>query len=245
MKKEPKDRLDLIIEQAIREKMDSIDISEDEIEQEWLRLQESLQFDNKNKKKALKYKKIAIIAASIILSLFLIKPIIDKGILARKPSTVENRIERNDDDIVIQNSSSLISDDENKEADTNNSMRMSIEEAREIVNFKFKELPYSLNHLVVTELGNDNYDIELNYKNDKGKIRFIQLMEGIDTKRSIGVPQDSEIETIDLNGTKYTIIEIVNKKTKVIWSSFGINYTLDIKYTISRDEVVSIIRAIN
>ncbi|MFZ5969780.1 MAG: DUF4367 domain-containing protein [Bacillota bacterium] len=243
METRPKDNIDILIENLIHEDMEQIDISDEEIEMEWHKLQHTLNHRKTSKKKT--YKKVAAIAASTIICLGLISVITDHSIIARRTNTTTSTIEQHEEKTVIRSSSSMNQEQTNPGVDdTDNTMIMSIEDAREFVNFHFKELPFTLENAVITAPGEDIYIVELNYINEKGKIRLSQFLEGIESKRAIGIPKDSTVETFVLNNIECLFIKIGQIKGKTLWSSQGISFSLDVKYDISKEEMIEMIKTI-
>ncbi|MDF2548556.1 MAG: hypothetical protein K0R93_3454 [Anaerosolibacter sp.] len=236
-----KDVLDKVIEDAISNELDEIEITDDEIEAEWLKLK-NMTPQTISKPKSRKYNKAIAVAATTFLAIGVFSFLILNATTASKTNKSQSAVTETEERKSIERESSI--EEMPKDGQENsNEMSVSIENARDIVNFDFKELPYTLEGTLVTTLPNSFFIIELNYTWDDQKIRLTQFLEGFEFKQNIGIPNESTVEKIDKNGVEYTYINIGNKKTKVIWSSMGINYTLDLKSNATKEETMEIIEA--
>lgn len=239
MKKDNLDQFDMLITEVLKEEINDIDISDEEIEEQWLKLQEKLKPVKTTRKNNIK--KVAVIVGALIgftvfnlpnseISAWKVPSIID--ILKPKEGiTSINQKQSIGDGIQIVN-------EEVEETITINS----IEEARDIIPFNFKELPYDLEEGLIEGALDDEEIVYLNYITDKGKIRLIQMKQGLEFSQAINIGKDSEVSEIEINGTLYSIATISEERTKIIWASFGIHHTIDVYYPISTDEAIELIK---
>lgn len=148
--------------------------------------------------------------------------------------------EKTEGSISIEEQSSSQELKEYDETDDSSIEINNIEEASNFIDFDFRELPYKLEEAMVE----NEYTIILNYVNEKGNIEFIQNLEGDESSEVITVAKDSTIEFFKIRNTDYTLININNRKFKIMWSSFGVKYCITTNYSISKEEAINIIKSL-
>ncbi|ABR50750.1 hypothetical protein Amet_4682 [Alkaliphilus metalliredigens QYMF] len=238
MRKDKLDQLDTLITEVLEEEMNAIDITDEEIEQQWLKLQEK----SKKKKIPIKtnYKRAAIIIIGV-LSGFTLLNLADIEISAWKIPGITNILNASDKGSSIEHNLSVGGGLEVLEEER--ILTNSIEEVRHIVSFNFKELPYQLEDALIEGPFDGAEILDLNYTTNQGRISLQQMRQGLEFTQSINVNPTSEILEILLDNIPYTIVKVTETHTKVVWSSFGINHTMDIFYAIEIEEVKEIIKA--
>ncbi len=240
MGKDKFDELDILISEALKNEMDDIDISDEEIEEEWMKLQEKRNKIKPHKKN--NFKKVAIIVG-VLVGFTMINLPSSETQAWKVPNIID--IFKSDENKTTVNHNLSIGEGIEK-IDTEGEERIatsSIEEVRNIVSFKFRELPYSFEDAIIEGPLNEEEILYLNYKTSKGKVRLIQMRQGLEFAKTVNVDNNSEVMRIEFNNVSYSIIKIHEEQTKVIWSSFGINYTMDIYYPIEIEEIKEMIKA--
>lgn len=240
MKENNSIKFDTLIEEVLQDEIDKIDISDEEIEEQWLKLKEKSKHVNSSRKKG--FRKVAVIIGTLLGVTMFTLP--NSETSAWKVPNIINIFSNNQSKSINHNLSIgeglQIADDE--EAETGFIIN-SIEEARNIVSFNFRELPYDLKEgLIEGSLGGEEI-LYLNYKSNQGEIRLIQMQQGLEFTQSVNVGQDSDVTEIKINNTSYSIAKVSEERTKVIWSSFNIHHILDIYYPIEIEGIKEIIKA--
>ncbi|CAH2215083.1 DUF4367 domain-containing protein [Tepidibacter aestuarii] len=231
------DRMDDLIKEILKEDVEDVQISNSEIEFEWRKLQ-GLEKSKKENKKS--YKRIASIAAIITISLMMINSFSSTQSYSWKIFKTKDIDEKTEGSISIEEQSSSQELKEYDETDDSSIEINNIEEASNFIDFDFRELPYKLEEAMVE----NEYTIILNYVNEKGNIEFIQNLEGDESSEVITVAKDSTIEFFKIRNTDYTLININNRKFKIMWSSFGVKYCITTNYSISKEEAINIIKSL-
>ncbi|MEJ8552755.1 hypothetical protein [Tepidibacter sp. Z1-5] len=231
------DRIDDLIKEILKEDVEDVQISNSEIEFEWRKLQ-GLEKSKKENKKS--YKKIASIAAIITISLMMVNSFSSTKSYSWKIFKQKNISEKTEGSISIEEQSSSQELKEYDEIDNSSVEINNIEEARNFIDFNFRELPYKLEEAIVV----NEYKIILNYINEKGKIELIQKLEGDESSSSMTVAKDSIIESFKIGNIEYTLININNKNFKIMWSSFGVKSCITTNYTILKEEAITIIKSL-
>lgn len=240
MSKNKSNELDILICEALKNEMNDIDISDEEIEEEWIKLQNKPNKIKPHKKN--KFKKVAIIVGVLVGFTMINLP--NSETQAWKVSNIINIFKSDENKTTVNHDLSIGEgiekiDAEDEEKITTNS----IEEVRNIVSFKFKELPYDFEDAVIQGPLEGEEILYLNYKTDTGKIRLIQMRQGLEFSKTVNVGNNSDVTKIEFNNASHSIIKINKNRTKVIWSSFGINHTIDIYYPIEIEKIKEIIKA--
>lgn len=231
------DRMDDLIKEILKEDVEDVQISNSEIEFEWRKLQ-GLEKSKKENKKS--YKKIASIAAIISISLMVVNSLSSTQSYSWKIFKEKNINEKTEGSISIEEQSSSQELKEEDEIDNSSVEINNIEEARNFIDFDFRELPYKLEEATVE----NKYTIILNYINEKGKIEFIQNLEGDESSEVMTVAKESTIQSFKIGNIDYTLINTKDRYFKIIWSSFGVKSYITTNYFISKDEAINIIKSL-
>lgn len=224
------EKFDKLIEEAIKEEIESVNVTDEEIQEEWVKLEKSLK---RNNNRTL-YKKLTLVVAAVIV--FLLIPIVTDYSYSWKIFKIFN-IKSMDNKDVISEISSI---NDNIKENSSNQTSMNINDAKNIINFRFKELPYEVEDITV--IGRKK--IVINYKTEKGPIEFNQKLQGIESNNTINVSKNNKIEKFKFNSMEYTYINIDDKITKLVWSDNGIKSTLNIYYSIELEEAKNFIKKI-
>ena len=241
MKKDKLDQLDILISEVLESEINNIHISDKEIDEQWIKLQEKSKNMKITKTRKGNLKRVAVIIGALVGVTIINLP--SSEISAWKVPNIINILSFNQNKTSINQSLSIGDGLEviDEEIDTRILVN-SIEEVRDILSFNFKELPYNLEDAIIEGVLEEEV-LSLNYVSNQGKIRLIQMRQGLEFTQSVNVGQDSDVSELKINDTSYSIIKISEERTKVIWSSFGINYTLDVYYSIEIEEIKELIKA--
>jgi len=234
-------QLDTLITEVLEEEMNDIDISDEEIEAQWMKLQGKSKTTKVTRTKKSDFKKIAVIIGALIGLTVLNLP--NSQTSAWKVPNIINIFSSNQNKTINQSLSvgeGLQIVDEQTETSI---VIHSIEEARNMVSFNFKELPYTLEEGVIQGTLGGEEVLYLNYITNKGKISLIQMRQGLEFTQSVNVTPDSDVTEIKINDTLYSIAKISEERTKVIWSAFGVHHTIDIYYPIEIEDIKEMIKA--
>lgn len=239
---EKKDNVDELIEQALREDIELVEILEDDVEREWQNLK--LKLEHKAPKRRFNFKKIAVIFIGIIINLSVLNTITDNEVWSLRAPLINTILNFFDKRVSLDRS--IITDENNiiQSKDNLHIIVNSLEEAKDIMSFNFKVLPYDLDRISINILGEDYQRLELNYILNGKNILFIQSNSGQERRENINAISDSSVSEFLLNDVKYTIIKAGNNYTNIIWNLFGIKYSLDIEGILLDEEIVAIIMAI-
>ncbi|MCC5908826.1 MAG: hypothetical protein JJT76_00065 [Clostridiaceae bacterium] len=244
MDSEKKDMLDYLLESVVKEEVEAVDVFDEDIQEEWMKLQFKLLQKQKKKKK--RFIKVAAILVGSMLTLSML------NLLSIDESTAGRRSPFKQVVTVFDNMMTISRDTATAEIEEiNNSVHVlqqeiiegSIEDAREIVNFNFRELPYEVDSVLIEIHGNDRHLLELNYLYNEKRIRFTQYVQGIESSQSINVAPNSTVEEVMVGDTEYTIIRIAETYTSIFGSYFGVSNTLDINSDVDVDKAIEIISA--
>ncbi len=227
------DRFEGLINDAITEKMNEIPVTEEDIELGWSKLQ-SLRKRNKMSSFTA-HKRAAIIVIGVISSMLMINAFTNIESGAWQKLNFIN-IFRKEEAITI-NTSSTLSNTPNIE---NNTILTNIEEAKSLVPYKIKELPFEVDEVLIHVTG-PVHIVEITY--DDERIRFRQQQAGIENKQSINLHPDSEVEEITINGQNYILATVTGRKGLAVWSNERMNYTINFNYGITIEEIVELIKA--
>lgn len=241
MKKDKLDLLDTFITEVLVEAMNDSDITDEEIEQQWLKLQAKTEHIKVHRKNS--FKKAAIIIIGVLAG-FTMMNLADSEISAWRVQNIMNILNDKENGSSIEQKLSVggglrIVDEE---ADLR-IITSSIEEVRDSISFNFRELPYDLEDASIEGSFDGGEIVDLNYKTNQGRVRLTQMRQGIEFTQSVNVNLDSDITEMKINNTSYSIVKINEERTKVIWSCFGVNHTMDIYYPIEIEEVKELIKA--
>ncbi|ABR48021.1 hypothetical protein Amet_1852 [Alkaliphilus metalliredigens QYMF] len=236
MKKDNVNQFDMLIAETIEEEMNGIHITDEEIKQQWMKFQEM----NSNKKvhRKINYKKAVVIIIGALVG-FTMMNLMDIEISAWRMPNIVSVFTRSEDKVTVERTYSvgegieIIPEEEIPRMVTNY-----IEEVRDMISFNFKELPFHLEEAMI-----EGDMLHLNYINDEGEIRLFQMPHGLEFAQTIHFRAGSEINEVTIDGVSYTIVRIIESRTKVIWSSFGISHTMDIDYPIEFEEVIDLLKA--
>lgn len=231
------DRMDDLIKEILKEDVEDVQISNSEIEFEWRKLQ-GLEKSKKENKKS--YKKIVSIAAIITISLMVVNSLSSTQSYSWKIFKQKNINEKTEGSISIEEQSSSQELKEEDKIDNSSVEINNIEEARNFTDFDFRELPYKLEEATVE----NKYTIILNYINEKGKIEFIQNLEGDESSEVMTIAKESTIESFKIGNIDYTLINTKDRYFKIIWSSFGVKSYITTNYFISKNEAINIIKSL-
>lgn len=232
------------MEKVVKEEMEEIDITDEEIEEEWLKLQFNTSKKEKNTKRL--FKKIAALIIGSILTIAMLNIFSVEESIAGKRGPLEQIITTLDNILVLNRESTLVEAGDNVVKDSPLSIERiegTIEDAREIIRFNFRELPLELDTLLIEIHGNNREIIELNYLYGETKIRVTQYVQGIEHSANINVTADSTVEELTIGGIDYTVVKITDNYTSVFGYYFGVNITLDINGSINTDEIIEILKA--
>jgi len=234
-----KDNLDILITEVLEEEIKDINISDEEIEIQWMKFKEKSKAIKPPRKNNLR--KIAAIIG--VLAGITMLNLSNSETSAWKVHNIINILNPKEGVTSINQTFSvgegiqIVDEDVDTTISTN-----STEEIRDIVTFNFKELPYDLDEGIIRgPLGGEEV-IHLDYISDKGKIRLIQMRQGLEFSQSINFAKEIKVSEIKINDTLYSVLKISEDHTKVIWASFGIHYTLDIYYPIETEEIKELIK---
>ncbi len=148
------------------------------------------------------------------------------------------------DDQISLDRSITLSDDVIQRGNEVNTITGTIDDAKDIIKFNFKQLPYKLDQVIIRVLGDTYQTLELSYIKDNIYIMSTQSRTGQERRENINVTLNSDISELLLDGIEYTVIRINGQYAQVIWNSFGIKYSLDIDSNLANSEVEKIIRSI-
>ena len=245
-----KDNLDIFIENAIKEKLNDVHISNKEIELEWRKLQvlrsnretcaSEVTPGDKKKTFANKYMKIAAVIVIAFLSLTAIDLLMGKKSIALKTSIFQN--------IVTSQNGSTIQigteeDEDNPPTVGNADIKITnIEQAKEFILFDFYQLPYDLTKIVISS-PKKNPILYLTYNTDEGEIVFKQFLEGIKRSETIEVAKDGLVQKFQYDSIEWVFITFPDIYSNLIWSQYGVNYSLDFDYEIFKEQSIDIIKA--
>jgi hypothetical protein len=229
--KKMRDELDLLLEEAITAEVESIDISDIEIEEEWNKL---AKLRNVRRSKG-KYKMIAGVAAVIIVSI-MIFPLFTRETYSWKIFNIF-KIQENENNKIIDEVSTSNEIESNKNMGL---LSVSIDDARDIIDFDFKELPFEIKEVKVY----GRSEIIIHYANDLGLIRFIQELQGMERSSTTSIPKGSKVSSFTSNKIEYNFINIKDKMAKLIWNDSGIKYTIDVKYPLNIENAKTIIESL-
>lgn len=229
------DRLDGLIHDAITEKMNEIPVAAEDIELGWSKLQSQMK---RNKKSSFTgHKRAAIIVVGVISSMLMMNifTTIESG--AWQKLNFIN-IFRKEEAITINISSTLV----NTPNIEDNTILTNIEEARNLVPYKIKELPFEADEVLIDIIG-PVHVVDITYDNER--ILFRQQQAGIENKQSINLHPDSEVEEITINGQNYILAIVAGRKGLAVWSDERMNYTINFNYGITTEEIVEILKAMD
>ncbi|WP_099189684.1 DUF4367 domain-containing protein [Tepidibacter mesophilus] len=232
-----KDRMDELIKEILKEDVEDIQISNSEIEFEWRKLQ-GLEKSKKENKQS--YKKIASIAAIITISLMMVNSFSSTQSYSWKIFKQKNINKKTEGSISIEEQSSSQELEQDHEIDNSSVEINNIEEARNFIDFDFRELPYKLEDVIVE----NEHTIILNYINEKGDVEFIQNLEGDESSEVMTMAKQSTIQSFKIKDIDYTLINTKDRYFKIIWSSFGVKYCITTNYSITKEEVINIINSL-
>jgi len=234
-----KDNLDKLISEVLEEEINDIDITDEEIEIQWMKLQEK----SKNIKAPRKNNLRKIAAVIGVLAGITMLNLPNSETSAWKVPNIIDIIKPKEGVTSINQSLSIGEGIQIVDEDVDTTFKInSTEEIRDIVTFNFKELPYDLDEGVVRGSLDGGEIVYLNYISDKGKIELIQMRQGLEFTQSINIGKDSNVSEIKINDTLYSIVQIPEEHTKVIWASFGVHHTMDIYYPIEIEEIRELIK---
>lgn len=236
MKNDNVNQFDMLIAEALEAEMNSIHLTDGEIEQQWMKFQKR----NSNKKghRKMNYKKAAVFIIGALAG-FTMMNLVDIEISAWRVPNIVSIFTQNEDKVTVERNYSvgeglqIIPEEEIPRIVTNY-----IEEVRDIISFNLKELPFHLEEAMI-----EGDMLHLNYINDEGEIRLFQMPQGLEFSQTTHFRAGSEINEITIGDVSYTIVRITESRTKVIWSSFGISHTMDIDYPIEFEEVIELLKA--
>ncbi|SHH42201.1 hypothetical protein [Tepidibacter thalassicus] len=231
-----KDNLDILIQDILKEDVNNVNISNKEIELEWRKFQ-NLQ-NNKNKNK-FKYTKIASVAAIITVSFIITNSFYLNNSYSWKIFRKNNINKKSENTLSIEQYSSIEKLKNYDEID-NELEIIDIKNVHEFINFEFKQLPYELNKVFVK----GKNTIVLNYNNSNGNVKFIQHLEGDKSSEIITVSKFSDIQSFKIGNIKYSLININDKYSKIVWCSFGLKSDIIMNYNISKNEAINIIKSL-
>ncbi|SKC87814.1 hypothetical protein [Maledivibacter halophilus] len=217
------ERLDSLIEETLKAEIESVNVSDEEIEREWEKI--------RIKRKGFRYKKILSIVAIVILILAVINLNTNKS-YSWKTFKIFDIIGKENKKIINEGSSTHSQSNINVEK-----MEIDINGARDIISFKFKELPYEIEKVYV--VGDKKIIIE--YITDKGNLELIHKLEGLETNNTMEINKDSNIEKIKINKSIYNYININDKITKLIWTENAIRTNITVYYHLTIEESKKII----
>ncbi len=224
------EEFDALIEKALKEELENIDIDYEEVEKEWKKLQIKRQYTNRYR-----YKNITAVVAVVLILLFVI-PLTNNQVYSWKMFNIFDIYNNNNNKVISETSSTnkiIVNKDSTKRQTT-------LSDARDIIEFDFKTLSFELQDISVF----GRKKIILNYTTEKGTLSFIQNIDGVESSKTINVLSDSDINIFNNNHIVYNYINIKNKATKIIWNNNGVNSTLNIKYYISLDDAKQLIKSL-
>ena len=229
------DKFERLINEAITEKMNEITVADQDIELGWSKLQNKMR--QTKKRKLSPYRRVAILIIGVISSIFMINAFtVTESEGWQKLNFIS--IFKKQDAITI-NTTSTLSNTPYKEQNT---ILTNIEEARNLVPFRIKELPFETDKVLI-HIMDPVYLVEISYDNER--ILFTQFQAGLESKQGVNIHPDSIVEEVIINGQEYIIVAIGGKKGKAIWSANSINYTIDFYYTITIDEIKEMLKAMD
>ncbi|SNT13954.1 protein of unknown function [Anaerovirgula multivorans] len=236
-----KGKFDILLGTVLQEEMEDMDISEEEIDQEWDKLQRKLSSDRKKKQKNLK--KIAVLLLGTVISLGMLNLATTNESAAWKRGPIKHIISVFDNVISINRDSTSVEGDKFPDQYEQNIIKGTIKDARDIVNFNFRELPFEIEQVLI-KVSNDNmHFLELNYLYDNKSLRWTQYVQGIEHSENINVAANSTVKEMTINDTEYTIIRIPERQTMLVWTYFGVRNRLNINEDIPNEEMIEIINA--
>lgn len=242
MEKNRKDRIDEIIIDTLHEDLNQIIIDEVKIEREWAKIEKKIKGSNETKKR--KIVQIAVAAAILIISFMSYEFFIPGEVTATKSSSAKRIIDLFDKKTTIKNNSSINENNEISNENPISEMEINIEDAQDIMGFTIRELPFKREGSVIVRSFNDKpITLIMNYANDNGHLIFYQGSEGDESQANINVSKNNKVNTIEFDNIEIAHISIGDKISKIIWSYFGIKYTIDADYIMSDSEVKEIIKA--
>lgn len=224
-------KIDSLIKEAISQEINSVDVDDKTIEEEW----EKFKIIKKKREKSNRLKRLLPIAAVIVLGVLITLPLLTSESYSWNIFKLFN-ITSDDDKTSIQQKSS----GNNIKAQSNpdiEEMIVPIDKAKDIVDFTIMQLPFDL---VETKLI-DNSEVHLIYKAPEGEILFIQKQIGLENTQTINVSKSSKVEKFNMHGTEYTYINIKDKIIKVIWEITGMQYEMNFRYPITVEKSKDII----
>jgi len=190
-----KDNLDKLISEVLEEEINDIDITDEEIEIQWMKLQEK----SKNIKAPRKNNLRKIAAVIGVLAGITMLNLPNSETSAWKVPNIIDIIKPKEGVTSINQSLSIGEGIQIVDEDVDTTFKInSTEEIRDIVTFNFKELPYDLDEGVVRGSLDGGEIVYLNYISDKGKIELIQMRQGLEFTQSINIGKDSNVSEIKL-----------------------------------------------
>lgn len=185
------------------------------------------------------YRRVAILIIGVISSLFMINTFTSVESEGWQKLNFINIFKK--ENVVTINTSSTLSNTPNIEQNT---ILTNIEEARNLVPYKIKELPLPFeSDKVLIHIMDPVFLVEITYDNER--ILFSQYQAGVESKQGFNLHADSIVEEVTIQSQDYILAAIGGKKGKAIWSANNINYTIDFYYAITIDEIKEILKAMD